>query len=240
MVEGDVTCPQCGYERAIQSLDCRSQDCVIACSSCGYYECEGDGIIYVLTNPFMPGWVMIGCTTGPLEDCMAELYSEGVIAPFLCHFAARVNDAFAKTHLLHRLFSDKRGDPTKDFFRISPEKVVLAITLGPYTEVIPQVSNLSAEEEAVTAKTEQTRSAINLQAICIQPGTVLTFSRDGDVHATVVPGNRVEYQGQLMSLSAAALSALHHLGYKASKASGCDYWMYNGKTLDEIRNEKRS
>lgn len=239
MVEGCTTCPQCGYEQADLSLDCRSQDCIVACSRCGYYEWDGEGIIYILTNPFMTGWVMIGCTARPLEDCMEELYSEGMISPFICHFAARVKDAFAKTHLLHRLFSDKRGDPTKDFFRIPPEKAVLAIIMGPYTEVIPQVSNISAEEDAVTAKMEQKRSAISLKAIGIQPGAVLTFSRDEGVHATVVSGNRVEYQGQIMSLAAAALSALRQLGYGATKASGCDYWTCQGKTLDEIRNEER-
>jgi len=45
----------------------------------------------------------------------------------------------------------------------------------------------------------------------------------------------VEYEGQVMSLSASALSALHKLGYTSSAASGSDYWMFEGKTLDEIR-----
>ena len=42
-----------------------------------------------------------------------------------------------------------------------------------------------------------------------------------------------------MTLSDAALSALHQLGYKASRTSGCDYWVYKEKTLDEIRNKQR-
>lgn len=237
-VEGDVTCPQCRYEQAVQSLDCRSQGCVIACSRCGYYECDGDAIIYVLTNPFMPGLVVIGCTTGLVEDCMAELDSEAVAVPFLCHFAARVENAGAITPLLYRLFSDERISPTKSFFKLPPERIVLAISLGRYTEVMPGKPNMSAKDEAVVAKAEQRRSAISLNAIGIGPGAVLTFSRDADLHATVVPGDRVEYQGQIMSLSAAALSVLHQLGYTAPRASGCDYWMYQGKTLDEIRNEK--
>ena len=39
-----------------------------------------------------------------------------------------------------------------------------------------------------------------------------------------------------MSLSASALAALHKLGgYTLETVSGSDYWMYEGKTLDDIR-----
>jgi hypothetical protein len=74
-----------------------------------------------------------------------------------------------------------------------------------------------------------------LQAIGIPLGTQLTLSRGKDVYATVVEGNKVQYEGQIMSLSAAALTALHKLGYKSPAASGSDYWTYDGKTLDEVR-----
>jgi hypothetical protein len=71
--------------------------------------------------------------------------------------------------------------------------------------------------------------------IGIQPGAVLTLSRDEDVHAVVHTGNRVDYEGEVMSFSASALAALHKLGYTSGAASGSGYWMYEGRTLDEIR-----
>jgi hypothetical protein len=43
-----------------------------------------------------------------------------------------------------------------------------------------------------------------------------------------------------MSLSASALAALHKLSYTSGAASGSDYWMYEGKTLDEIRIAKEA
>jgi hypothetical protein len=43
-----------------------------------------------------------------------------------------------------------------------------------------------------------------------------------------------------MALSASALNALHKLGYKSGAASGSDYWMCEGKTLDEIRIAKEA
>ena len=51
------------------------------------------GIVYVLTNPAMPGLVKIGKTARDSIDArLNELYSTGVPVPFECAFAARVID----------------------------------------------------------------------------------------------------------------------------------------------------
>jgi hypothetical protein len=206
---------------------------------------EDSGIIYVLTNPSMPGLVKIGCTTGRVEDRISELSaSSGVPVAFQCHFAAQANDFAAKEKRLHQLFSDKRINPKREFFAVAPEKVVLAISMAEFKEVTPGKPNIPLEEAEALEKAERAdtkrRSNIKLDAIGIQPGAVLTLSRGDDVHATVVSGNRVEYNGETMSLSRAALSALHKLGYKTPSASGSDYWMFDGKTLDEIRVDKEA
>jgi hypothetical protein len=72
------------------------------------------------------------------------------------------------------------------------------------------------------------------------PGTQLTLSRDEDVHAVVVNNNEVEYQGQVMSLSKAALEALQKLGFTSKDVSGPNYWTYDGRTLNEIRRTKEA
>jgi hypothetical protein len=206
---------------------------------------EDSGVLYVLTNPFMPGLVKIGCTTGPVEDRIKGLSSAtGVPVAFQCHFAAQVDDMAAKEKTLHQLFSDKRVNPNREFFQVPPEKVVLAIRMGSFSEVTPGKVDIPKEEEQALEKAEEAetkrRSRINLEAIGVKPGAVLTLSRDEEIHATVVSGNRVEYEGQIMSLSASALAALHKLGYKSGAASGSDYWMYEGKSLDEIRIAKET
>jgi len=198
---------------------------------------EDSGVLYVLTNPFMPGLVKVGWTTGSVEDRIYDLSSStGVPVAFQCHFAARVTDMATKEKTLHQLFSDKRVNPRREFFEVAPEKVVLAIRMGAFSEVTPGKSQIPPEEEADTKR----RSNIKLDSIGILPGAVLTLSRGEDIHATVVSGNRVEYEGQPMRLSASALAALHKLGYTSPAASGSDYWMYEGKTLDEIRVAKES
>jgi hypothetical protein len=145
----------------------------------------------------------------------------------------------AKEKTLHQLFSDRRVNPNREFFQVAPEKIVLAISMGRFTEVTPGRVDIPEEEEQALERAEEAetrrRGRINLTAIGIKPGAVLTLSRDEDVHATVVNGNRVEYEGQIMSLSGSALGAVHKLGYTLGAASGSDYWMYDGKTLDEIR-----
>jgi hypothetical protein len=206
---------------------------------------EDSGILYVLTNPLMPGLVKIGCTTGRVEDRIKSLSAAtGVPVAFQCHFAAQVDNMAAKEKTLHQLFSDKRVNPNREFFQVPPEKVVLAIRMGSFTEVTPGKVDIPKEEEQALEKAEEAekkrRSRINLEAIGIKPGAVLTLSRDEDVHATVVGGNRVQYDGQIMSLSASAVAALKKLGYQSEAVSGSDYWMYEGKTLDEIRIAKET
>jgi hypothetical protein len=51
------------------------------------------GIVYVLTNPAMPGIVKIGKTSREsVHTRLNELYSTGVPVPFECAFAGRVQD----------------------------------------------------------------------------------------------------------------------------------------------------
>ncbi len=164
----------------------------------------------------------------------------GVPVAFECHFATNVPNHTEKEKMLFQIFSEQRVNPKREFFRVAPEKVVLAIRMGEFTDVTPgKVSIGAAEEDQAHEKAVQSsikkRSAIRLEAIGVMPGTVLTFSRDPNVHATVVEGNKVNYEGQLMSLSAAALAALHKQGSTTPAASGSDYWTIDNETLDEIR-----
>lgn len=76
---------------------------------------------------------------------------------------------------------------------------------------------------------------LRLDAIGIKPGDVLTLSRDEDITATVVEDGKVDFKGEIMSISAAALKALHSLGYRTPAASGPGYWMFEGELLGERR-----
>lgn len=91
------------------------------------------------------------------------------------------------------------------------------------------------EEQAALEKVKERRSRINLEAIGVLPGAVLTFSRDPSRIATVLPGNRVEMDGEPLTLSRAAIKRLNHMGLPTTHASGSQYWMFEDETLDERR-----
>lgn len=196
-------------------------------------------LIYVLKNEAMPGLVKIGLTTDSVEARIASLNTTAVPLPFECHFAAEIPESVDLDKLektLHQLFSEHRINPKREFFRVEPEKVVLALSIGGFKEVTPGKSDIDPVEVLAMEKVkEQRRARINLAALGINPGDVLVLSRDEDVKVTVLSGGKVDYKGEPMSISAAALRALQEMGYKSTSVSGSDYWMFEGELLDERR-----
>jgi hypothetical protein len=195
------------------------------------------GVIYLMTNVAMPGMVKIGKTdsVNSLTARLRDLYNTSVPLPFECHFAAEVDDADALERKLHNLFGEFRVNPRREFFRLDPERVVIAVSIGPYREIAVTSEAGDAEEQKAVESEKQRRARIDLSGLGIEPGAVLTFSRDESITATVQPNNKVDYRGSTCSLSAAALNALTSLGYQTKAASGSEYWMYEGETLDERR-----
>ena len=66
------------------------------------------GIVYLLTNPCMPGLVKIGMTAQEdVDKRMRELYTTDVPVPFDCEFACRVkqNDFAKIAKALHTAFA---------------------------------------------------------------------------------------------------------------------------------------
>lgn len=77
------------------------------------------GIIYLLTNPAMPGLVKIGKTTrDDPKVCMDELYSTGVPVPFECVKAVKVDDEAAIDSALHTAIGPRRISSQREFFAI--------------------------------------------------------------------------------------------------------------------------
>ena len=137
--------------------------------------------------------------------------------------------------ILHQLFSENRINPKREFFKVEPERVILAISIGDFTEITPGASTLDKDEQEALEKVKARRPKIKLDALGIKPGDTLTFSRDEAITCTVLEGGKVLYLEEPTSPSAAALKVLHSLGYKTPAASGSEYWMYDGELLDERR-----
>jgi hypothetical protein len=192
--------------------------------------------VYILTNEAMPGLVKIGFTEGSVQNRISNLSSAtGVPLPYECYYAAEVDDMKRVESLLHQLFSEHRINPKREFFRLDPEKVVLALSIGRFKDVTPSELIADEEEKAALEKAKARRAPLSLEAIGVHPGAVLTFSRDENRTTTVAAGNKVILDGEMMSLSAAALKLLRDLGYKTPTAQGPAYWIFDGELLDERR-----
>ena len=193
-------------------------------------------IVYVLTNEAMPGIVKIGRTTDSVQSRVRSLFNTNLPLPFECPYAAEVHDAVVVGRVLHQLFGDHRVSPNREFFRLAPEKVVIALRLAPHKNVTPGEPVFESPSDAVAVlRARERRSRIDLAAIGVLDGATLTFSRDENVTATVVGESRVLFHGDVMSLSAAALKAVQDAGLMWKAVSGSDVWLYEGETLDERR-----
>ena len=83
------------------------------------------GIVYLLTNPVMPGLVKIGMTTQEdIDKRMKELYTTGVPVPFECKFACKVkkSDCLKIEKALHKAFDPQRINQNREFFRINVDQ----------------------------------------------------------------------------------------------------------------------
>ena len=89
--------------------------------------------------------------------------------------------------------------------------------------------------QTLPGNTRVRRPKLRLETIGIKPGDVLTCSRSESITAVVVEGGKVNYNGEVLSLTAAAVRALHSLGYTNQVASGAAYWLFNGEMLDTLR-----
>lgn len=75
------------------------------------------GIVYLFTNPAMPGLVKIGKTSGnsPLIRMSQLSRDTGVPLPFECELAMEVDDAFATEKAFHQAFAPNRINKRREF-----------------------------------------------------------------------------------------------------------------------------
>jgi hypothetical protein len=195
-------------------------------------------IVYVLTNPAMPGLVKIGKTTQEEVDVrMKQLFSTGVPVPFDCAFACRVADSAAVERALHHAFGNARINPTREFFRIEPERVVSILKLLHVDDVTEQLEKsiesdaTQADLQAAEQLKQSRRPRMDFFELGIPLGSVLIY-RDGVAQATVHSARSVVFNGSECSLTMAT---------RKVKGLAEDYpiqpapfWTFNGKSVKEL------
>jgi len=200
------------------------------------------GIVYLLTNPCMPGLVKIGMTKQEdLEKRMKELYTTGVPVPFECQFACKVNnkDCAKIEKALHTAFDPQRVNKNREFFKINVEQAKVILELFHHTDVTEDVSeeiqnDLTQEDKEASEKTKSKRPPLNYYEMGIHKGDVLRWKDDPSITVTVISDRKVSYKGEEVSIS--ALSA-QLKGYKVKHIQPTPHWVYNERLLSEIYDE---
>ena len=198
------------------------------------------GTVYALTNEAMPGLVKIGMTTRDIVVRMRELSNwAGVPLPFTCIAAVRVEHVSVVEANLHRVFAVARLSQTREFFRVSTESVAAAMRLVAGVVVTPPGDVVdTVEDQRALDKERQRRANLDMTAIGVFPGAILTSRFDEKTTCVVLDARRVLFEEQNMSLSGAAVLVGQRNGYRSTSLAGSEYWLHEGKSLNDIRNEQ--
>jgi hypothetical protein len=196
---------------------------------------NGGGIVYILINQAMPGYVKIGKTKTSVEQRILELSrSSAVPIPFECYYAAEVLDVNKVESAFHDAFGDHRKNPKREFFTIAPERVVAVLSLLSVKEMTPQrnVGVESKEDAIAIEEARKKRLSFNFRMVNIPADSELKFIRNENISCIVAPDQKhVIFNDKKMSSSEAAALVLKSKWWP----QGPGYWIYEGETLDERR-----
>ena len=202
------------------------------------------GLVYLLSNPAMPGIYKIGTTTrSDIAARMNELYSTGVPPRFECIKACRVENYTQVEKALHRAFAPNRINPSREFFRIEPEQVLAIFELLDQKDSVDVTDEVQSEIAMGTSDVDKTAaynlelaqersSRLNFAAMGIPVGAHLQFTKDSNIEVEVADTvNHVLYHGEQTTLSNLSRKLVGYI----VRPTG--YWFYNGRNLLDIYNE---
>lgn len=199
---------------------------------------ENLGIIYVLTNPAMPGLVKIGKTSrNSVEGRLSELYSTGVPVPFECVFAGQVENESKVEKAFHLAFGPYRINPSREFFEIEPEQAITLLQLMITKDVTPELQEEASDvdagsREAAKKLKARRRPRLNFIEMGIPVDSILEFTR-GDSSCKVISDRRVKFEEEDFSLTALTKRLLE----VDTPLQPCPYWTFEGRNLSDIYNE---
>jgi hypothetical protein len=194
-------------------------------------------VVYVLTNPAMPGFIKIGKTL--IEDVnqrLAQLYTTGVPFPFELAFACKVPNADEVERALHKAFAPNRVNPRREFFNIEADQAIAILKLlhveDATREIAGMQSAIPAEEVEAGLQYKSRRPNLNFREMGISVGSLLQFT-ESDATVAVSSERKVILAGDELSLTAATRQLL---GLDYSVQPG-PYWTFEGKSLRAIYEE---
>lgn len=200
-------------------------------------------IVYVLTNPAMPDLVKIGLTTN-LTERLRSLSSSGVPAPFEVYYACEIRDDLSLLSVerdMHFIFAPYRFNPNREFFRVDPERVKVALHYaakqGSETEVNPADYDQEFKKEVtgLNNNSSKARARFTFSELDIPIGSVLHFYRDSSITAVVHDDTHILFNGDITTLSGAANDLMKEKFGWTCRPNGPKKWRYEDELLSERR-----
>jgi hypothetical protein len=194
-------------------------------------------IVYLLSNPAMPGLVKIGRTDNQdANNRIGQLYTTGIPVPFTIEYACNVKNPDEVERALHIAFAPQMINPKREFFQIDPEQAIAILRLlnteDATKEVSGQKSNIDPESVQAAEVLQSRRPNLNFLEMGIPIESVLHSAEDDSTTIVIAP-KKVRFRDEEMSLTAATRLML---GLDYSVAPG-PYWTFNGRSLRDIYNE---
>ena len=216
------------------------------------------GLVYILTNPCLDGWVKIGMTDrNSVDERLNELNnSTSIPLSFRCYATYKVErNSREVEQSIHKLIDMIDGSlharetlkngkiREREFFKISAEKAfgifsAIAALRGDSNNLRlfePTEENLA--EENFAEKTT-TRKRTTFEMLGIRPGENISYLYNNTIKAIVIDTrNQVEYNGIQYSVTALARRLQsEHYGWQPDCAlNGWTFFTYNGQSLYDLR-----
>lgn len=201
------------------------------------------GIVYVLTNPAMPGMVKIGMTEkNEINARLKELYTTSIPLPFECQYACKVKKSECKKieSALHKAFAPQRVNLNREFFRIDPKQAIAVLELFNQQDITEEVkteikNDLTPEDIAAQENSKTKRPPLHFLDMGLHSGDVLVFKQNEDITCIVLDQKHVKFNGEISTLTPITAKLLG----KPYSVQPTPYWKIkeSGKDLTELYDE---
>lgn len=215
------------------------------------------GLVYILTNPCLDGWVKIGMTErNDIERRLQELNAPANIPlSYRCYAVYEVENPLEVEKRIHSII-DRVDDSLharellnngrireREFFKISPETAYgifkdIASLRGDVNKLKLYTPTLEQSQEQEIAERRTKRSNNSFKLLNIGMGEEITFLYDDTITARVMNDkNQIEYEGDKYSVTALACKLLidRHGWAEGVHVNGWQYFTKDGISLSDLR-----
>jgi hypothetical protein len=209
------------------------------------------GIVYILTNPSLDGWVKIGETDkDDIQERLTNLNNQTSIPlsfrPYALYHVENPLKVEKSIQGLIDLIDPKlraieikeNGKvKEKEFYRMTPDRafaIFKQFAQGRGDEDFLELISPTSEDIKIETLLKGRRPNLNFYELGFKDNFELVFKQDPKIVVKIVSEKQVEYEGKQYFLTALTRKLL---GWQTDRKPA-PYWLYKGKSLSDIYEEK--